>query len=238
MMKEAIKIGAMPVQLSHIQLGPWTSPDEHGFGMAPFFCLGAGFPYGIIVDPETSKRFVNELGNRYERSMSILKMGHPVVCIVDSDGFQHSLKKELEELKPAVQSFETLDDLCREYKMDPQVLKETVKAYNDGVRIQKDEFGKPFRNDLKPIEMPPFYGVRLWPKVHHTMGGLHINEKAQVMHIDGHPIEGLYAAGEVAGGVHGGDRLGSCATLDCIAFGRIAGHEVATATAKEFALAP
>jgi fumarate reductase flavoprotein subunit len=60
------------------------------------------------------------------------------------------------------------------------------------------------------------------------MGGLHINEKAQVMNLDGKPIRGLFAAGEVAGGVHGGDRLGSCATLDCIAFGRIAGHEAAT----------
>ena len=59
------------------------------------------------------------------------------------------------------------------------------------------------------------------------MGGLHINADAQVMHIDGYPIPGLYAAGEVAGGVHGGDRLGSCATLDCISFGRIAGQNVA-----------
>jgi succinate dehydrogenase/fumarate reductase flavoprotein subunit len=85
---------------------------------------------------------------------------------------------------------------------------------------------------LKPIETPPFYGVRLWPKVHHTMGGLHISEKAQVMNIDHKPIEGLYAAGEVAGGFHGGDRLGSCATLDCITFGRIAGHSAATRTVQ------
>jgi succinate dehydrogenase/fumarate reductase flavoprotein subunit len=64
------------------------------------------------------------------------------------------------------------------------------------------------------------------------MGGLHISEKAQVMNIDHKPIEGLYAAGEVAGGFHGGDRLGSCATLDCITFGRIAGHSAATRTVQ------
>ena len=63
-LKQTLKIGATPVQLSHIQLGPWTSPDEIGFGKAPFFCLGAGFPYGIIINPTTSKRFVNELGDR------------------------------------------------------------------------------------------------------------------------------------------------------------------------------
>jgi succinate dehydrogenase/fumarate reductase flavoprotein subunit len=98
----------------------------------------------------------------------------------------------------------------------------------------KDDLGKPFRDDLKPIETPPFYATRLWPKVHHCMGGLHINENAQVMNLGGKPIQGLYAAGEVAGGIHGGDRLGSCATLDCIAFGRIAGHQAATAKVPAF----
>jgi succinate dehydrogenase/fumarate reductase flavoprotein subunit len=209
-LKEALKIGAMPVQLSRIQLGPWTSPDEDGFGNAPFFCLGAGFPYGIIVDPVTSKRFVNELGNRYERSMAILKMGHPVVCLTGSDGAQQSLKQELESLKPAVQSFKTVEALARAYGMDPAILNETISLYNEGVAAGNDAvFGKPLRDDLNPIAAPPFYAVRLWPKVHHTMGGLHINSDAQVMHVDGHPIPGLYAAGEVVGGVHGGDRLGT-----------------------------
>lgn len=230
-LKEALKIGAMSVQLSRIQLGPWTSPDESGFGQAPFFCLGAGFPYGIIVDPETSKRFVNELGNRYERSMAILKMGHPVVCITDSDGAQHSLK-HVNDLGPAVQAFDTLDELVVEYRMDATILKTTIDQYNRCVEKGADtDFGKPFRDDLTAIDTPPFYGVRLWPKVHHCMGGLHINSDARVMHIDGNPIPGLWAAGEVAGGIHGGDRLGSCATLDCIAFGRIAGRSVAKTSA-------
>ena len=224
--KESLKIGAMSVQLSRIQLGPWTSPDESGFGNAPFFCLGAGFPYGIIVDPETSERFVNELGNRYERSMAILKMGHPVVCLTDSEGAQHSLKKELDDLQPTVKSFSSIDDLAKEYAMDPAILNDTVFQYNSGVESGCDVFGKPLRDDLKPIVKAPFYAVRLWPKVHHTMGGLHINSDAQVMHIDGCPIPGLYAAGEIAGGIHGGDRLGSCATLDCLTFGRIAGNHV------------
>jgi flavocytochrome c len=227
-LKEALKIGAMSVQLSRIQLGPWTSPDQTGFGRAPFFCLGAGFPYGIIVDPVTSKRFVIELGNRYERSMAILKMGHAVVNITDCDGAEHSLRKELDELEPTVKSFSSIEELAAEYKMDPEILTKTVIRYNLGVGEGIDDFGKPLRSDLKPIVTAPFYAVRLWPKVHHTMGGLHINSDANVMHIDNYPIEGLFAAGEVAGGVHGGDRLGSCATLDCLSFGRIAGHNAAT----------
>ena len=59
------------------------------------------------------------------------------------------------------------------------------------------------------------------------MGGIQINENAQVMHLDGYPIRNLYAAGEITGGIHGGDRLGSCATLDCLLFGRVAGRSVA-----------
>ena len=59
------------------------------------------------------------------------------------------------------------------------------------------------------------------------MGGIQINENAQVMHLDGYPIRNLYAAGEITGGIHGGDRLGSCATLDCLLFGRVAGKSFA-----------
>jgi hypothetical protein len=64
-LKEAMTLGAMTLHLGAIQLGPWTSPDEPGFGQAPMFCIGAGFPYGIIIDPATSRRFVNELSTRY-----------------------------------------------------------------------------------------------------------------------------------------------------------------------------
>jgi succinate dehydrogenase/fumarate reductase flavoprotein subunit len=117
--------------------------------------------------------------------------------------------------------------------MDPETLTSTIIQYNIGIGEGYDDFGKPLRDDLKPIVTAPFYAVRLWPKVHHTMGGLHIDTNANVnvnvMHIDNYPIEDLYAAGEVTGGVHGGDRLGSCATLDCLSFGRIAGHNVGMA---------
>lgn len=84
-----------------------------------------------------------------------------------------------------------------------------------------------FRNSERDRENPPFYAAKLWPKVHHTMGGLVTNLQAQVMDQDYQPIPGLYAAGEIAGGTHGAVRLGSCAITDCVVFGRIAGQEVA-----------
>lgn len=63
-LRAALRAGALPVQLSQIQLGPWTSPDEPGFGVAPLFCIGAGFPHGVVVDPATGKRIANELSSR------------------------------------------------------------------------------------------------------------------------------------------------------------------------------
>ena len=232
-LKEAFKIGAMSVQLSRIQLGPWSSPDELGLGVAPFFCIGAGFPYGVIIDPETSERFVNELRNRYEQSMAIIKLGHPVICITDAEGAKHSLEKDQSKLKPAIVAHRTISDIAGAYGMDPKRLEETVDNYNKGVGRRVDSYGKPLRDDLRPIATPPFYTVRLWPKVHYCMGGLHINDQAQVMHVDGNPIEGLYAAGEITGGVHGADRLGSCGTLDDLTFGRIAGRSAVTFGLKD-----
>lgn len=76
--------------------------------------------------------------------------------------------------------------------------------------------------------MAPTYAVRLAPKIHHTMGGIAIDDRATVLDIlSGEPIPGLFAAGEVTGGVHGASRLGSCAITDCLVFGRIAGQNAA-----------
>ena len=95
-------------------------------------------------------------------------------------------------------------------------------------RGRDEEWGRYLQKDAKPIGTAPFYAMRLMPKVHHTMGGINVNTKAQAMDLDDDkPIPGLYAAGEITGGVHGAVRLGSCATLDCLVFGRIAGKNAA-----------
>ena len=111
--------------------------------------------------------------------------------------------------------------------MPARQLETTVAHYNQCVeRGEQDEFGKLLK-DAQPIDRPPFYAIRLWPKVHYTPGGLGINTDAQVLDLDGRPIEHLFAAGEVCGGVHGASRLGSCALTEGIIFGRIAGQNAA-----------
>ena len=105
---------------------------------------------------------------------------------------------------------------------------EEINRWNSYVEKKKDpEFDCMIFPDARPTAAPPFYAARLWPRVHHTMGGLVINKEAQVIGFDMKPIKGLYAAGEVTGGVHGAVRLGSVAMADCVVFGRIAGTNAA-----------
>ena len=229
-LKEALRIGAAPVHLSWIQLGPWASPDERMYGFGPLFASYVAMPYGIMVDPATGKRFVNELADRKIRADAILDSGKPCIGIADSQGVQSSGQKIDRCLKRnVVKSFDDLTQLAENYGIPETTLKETVEEYNEYVIQKQDKaFEKPILKGVRPLVQAPFYGIRLWPKVHHTMGGVRINTKAQVINLDGQPIEGLYAAGEATGGVHGACRLGSCAITDCLVFGRTAGKNATT----------
>jgi len=225
-LKEALKLGAAPVQLSHIQLGPWTSPDEKGFGDGPVFADYIVFLYGMVVDPETGKRIVNELGDRKTLSDAFLAVGHPCVGIADSkavDSQGWDISRGLK--KGVIKKFQRLEDLASAYDIPLNELQAAMDRYNGFVKDKFDqEFGKPILDDASPVNQPPYYGIRLWPKVHFTMGGVQINVRGQVVDLDQAPIKGLYAAGEVSGGVHGACRLGSCAITECLVFGRIAGR--------------
>ena len=229
-LQEALKIGATPVQLSHIQLAPWTSPDEEGYGVGPGFADYIVFLYGIVVDPGTGRRFVNELSDRKILSDALLHVGRPCIGIADARAVaQSGWRIERALKKGVVKAFDRLEGLASSYGLSLAELRATVAAFNNHVEEGQDgDFGKPILPDAAPITHPPYYGVRLWPKVHHTMGGVRINARGQVINLDQCPIAGLYAAGEVTGGIHGACRLGSCAVTECLVFGRIAGRNAAT----------
>ena len=223
----ALRIGAAPVHLSWIQMGPWGCADETGYGRGASFASYSVYPTGILIDPTTGSRIVNEWADRKQRCDAIIKIGHICVGIVDSNGAQKAADSLQRCLRLGiVKSFERLADLGAAYGMPPNQLESTVNRYNQMVKSgDRDEFGKPLDQDAQPIDTPPFYAIRLWPKVHHTPGGVGINSNAQVLDLNGRPIPRLFAAGEVCGGIHGASRLGSCALTECIVFGRIAGQQ-------------
>ena len=228
-LKTLLKLGAAPVHLSHIQLGPWCSPDESRFGAAPAFLCYVSQAYGIWLDVKTGGRFVNELANRAQRANSTLALGAPAVALADQaavDIVGWDLKRPLD--KGVVRCFDSIAGLAAHYGLDPAALKKNVERYNEMITAGRDlDFGKPIPADAKPIETPPFYAARVWPKVHFTMGGVCIDSQARVLDLDGQPIPGIFAAGEVTGGVHGACRLGGTATTECLYFGRVAGRMAA-----------
>jgi flavocytochrome c len=225
----AMAANAAPVHLSWIQLGPWGCPDESKYGRGARFTAYSVYPAGILVDPATGRRIVDEWSDRRQRCDAMFAAGHPCVGIVDAlgarfdeDSLRHCLKKGV------VKGFDALRDLAAEYDMPGGRLERTVKDYNRTVRKRgEDPFGKPLRRGAPPLARAPFYAIRLWPKVHYTSGGVGIDACARVIDVHRRPIAGLFAAGEVCGGIHGASRLGNCALTECIVFGRIAGKEAA-----------
>ena len=231
-LREALSLGCTPVQISWIQIGPWTSPDEKGMGMSYFFSAIGSANGGMWINPKTGKRFVNELANRKVRADAIIATGN--VCLsMAQESVAKKFKTMDHRMEAALKSgtmkkFDNYDDIAAEYKIDPAGFKEQIARYNQMVKegVDKD-FGRPMKEGVY-FNKPPYYVTRLWPKTHHTMGGIQINEKAEAIGLDGKPIKGLYAAGEVTGGVHGAVRLGSVAVIDCLVFGRIAGQSAAS----------
>lgn len=223
----AMEVGATPLHLSWIQLGPWASFDEKGWGVGSMFTLLAGFPYGIMIDANTGKRFVNEMSDRRLRTDAMLMSDRTPVAIVDSEGVKHASTLDKCLKRGVVKAFNSIEELAS-YNMIPlKQLQETLEKYSLYLKHGRDaEFGKPIPEDLRPIEKPPFYSIRLLPKVHYCMGGIRINSETEVLQItDSKAIPGLFAAGEVTGGVHGASRLGSNSLVECLVFGRIAGKK-------------
>ena len=127
----------------------------------------------------------------------------------------------------------TIRELAVKMGVDPDGLEATIKRYNGFVDAKKDDdFNKTAVNLTKKIEKGPFWACYTGMTVHHTMGGLNTNTKAQCLDWTGAVIPRLYAAGEITGGIHGTNRVGGNAVLDCFVFGQIAGENAAKEVVK------
>ena len=123
-------------------------------------------------------------------------------------------------------SGETYEDLAKNLEIPAEAFAATMEKWNGYVAAKNDpDFGR--TSFANPLDNGPYYAVKVTAGIHHTMGGLKIDTQTRVLKEDGTAIPGLYAAGEVTGGVHGGNRLGGNAVADFVVFGRIAGEQAA-----------
>lgn len=210
--------------MEYIQIHPHGNPTTGG--LQSHF---AGVIANSIYVNKEGKRFTEESGRRDTISEDTIKQTDQIMySIFDAKGGFYAGVTELENKEDLIDKgylyeADTIEELAEKAGLDADNLVETVEHYNEMVDAGEDTDFEKDELDQK-IENGPFYCVPLSPTLHHTMGGLKINTKAQVLNTSGKVIDGLYAAGEVTGGIHGTNRIGGNALTDCVVFGRIAGQ--------------
>lgn len=187
-------------------------------------------PQNFVMVNTQGKRFVNEYGSRDQLTQAAIDNGGLFYLIADEAIKNTAYNTSQEKIDKQVAAgtlykADTLEDLAKQLSIDPVVFVDTINKYNSYVDQGEDpEFGKDVF-DLKVVKAP-FYATPRKPAVHHTMGGLKIDTQTHVLDARGQIIPGLYAAGEVAGGIHAGNRLGGNSLTDIFTFGRIAGKTI------------
>lgn len=182
---------------------------------------------GAILVNRDGKRFINELETRDVVSKAELEQKGKSAFLI----FDETVREKLGAINSYVNkgyavSGATLEELGKKVGINGKNLVSTMKKYNEYVKAGKDiEFNK----NILPRELTkaPYYAIEVSPAVHHTMGGVSINSSAEVLTAEGKVIKGLYAAGEITGGVHGANRIGGNAMTDITVFGKIAGDNAA-----------
>ncbi|PMG30507.1 flavocytochrome c [Shewanella sp. 10N.286.52.C2] len=235
-MYEMFRLGAVPVHLAHIQSGPWASPDEGGFGYVSNYSI-YNFPHSMAVNRLTGKRFMNEIADRKTRADAELSCrdeqgnAYPPLLITSyKDSKKHPNTKKVIKYNVGWK-FESVDELASHFNVPLKALKAQIKEYNQYVKSGEDkQFGKNMTKAAGKYIEAPFTVVRLWPKVHYCQGGVQITTKAEVKDsFTGQAITGLFAAGEVCGGIHGVSRLGSCSIPECMVMGMTAARSMMNA---------
>ena len=220
----AEEVGAELMQMDLIQVHPTVQQDHPHVYLIGEAVRGEG---AILVNAQ-GQRFVNELNTRKIVSNAITALPEHSAYLIFDQGIRDRVKAiEFYDKTGLVEHGDTIEDLAQTLKMDPTVLKQTVRDWNQAVQDQNDEqFGRTTGME-RDISQPGFFAIHIAPAIHYTMGGLHIDSKTHVLDGNGDVIEGLYAAGEVAGGLHGNNRVGGNSIAETIIFGRQAGQQVA-----------
>lgn len=222
-------VNGLAVGMDYIQCIPWTAP-----GYTSTADVFQAIEYTIFVNKE-GKRYVAE-DNRRDviRDATLAQTDQTVFQLCDTDGYEEHKKFYHEMNEAALKNgvlfrCNTIEEAAAKVKIPAAELKKTVEEFNAEVDSKKDPFGRTPKMLVRKIVKAPFYIGPFGMCRHHTMGGARIDTKARVLDREGKVIPGLYAAGEVTGGIHGTNRVGGNAIADIFTFGRIAGESAAKA---------
>lgn len=216
-------IGADVTGMGFAQLMPSSHPVDGSL----FTGVWGSAETQLFVNKQ-GKRFVNEYAERDVLSKAALEQEDGLFFIIADKEIVDQYADRLETLESTgcIYLADTLEELAEKMGVPADAFVETVNQYNEYTLAKHDpDFGKELFGN--PIDEAPFCATPRSPSLHHTMGGLKINTATEVLDTDGNAIPGLYAAGEVCGGIHAGNRLGGNAMTDFLVFGRIAGENAA-----------
>jgi flavocytochrome c len=225
----AEEINASVTGMENIQLLPMGDPQTGSLSGN----IEQGVQNRIFVNKE-GNRFVDEGARRDVMTKALMEQTDAYMwVIVDKHSYPtgdtvNNFNESIDDLVSAGRAFkaDTLEELAAQIGVDPSNLSASVESFNQAVEGKSaDPFGRTLF--AEKIDTPPYYAGARVPTVHHTMGGVVITENAQVVDVNGVIIKGLYAAGEVTGGIHGSNRLGGNALADITVFGKIAGESAA-----------
>ena len=212
-------IGGATIQMANIQIHPTAEATNH------ILITEAVRGNGAILVNHESKRFCNEMDTRDVVSAAILAQTKGEAFLVFDQGVRKSLASiETYANQHLLKEGSTVAELAETISIPAADLEATLNRYNAQQKAGIDEdFGRSAAQMTAALEIAPYYAVCVTPAIHHTMGGLSVNTSTQVLKADGTPISGLYAAGEVTGGLHGANRLGGNGVADIVVNGRLAG---------------
>lgn len=189
---------------------------------------------GAILVNQDGQRFVNEMLTRDVVSEAVISQDGGYAYIIFDQQLRDNLKA-VEKYVTAniVEEGASIEELAEKINIDPAVLAATLAEWNEAVAAENDSGFERTTGMEHDLATAPYYAIKIAPGVHHTMGGVKINTSCEVISTSGEVIPGLFAAGEVTGGIHGGNRIGGNAVADIVVFGRIAGQSAAAAVSGE-----
>ncbi|AVV98538.1 flavocytochrome c [Lactiplantibacillus plantarum] len=216
-------IGAKLFDMDQVQVHPTVQQDTDHAYLIGEAVRGEG---AILVDNQGA-RFVNELDTRKNVTAAIDQLGGTGAYLIFDRGIRDRVKAvEFYDHIGLVKTGTDLETLATATGLDAATLKQTVADWNQAVANHNDAAFNRTTGMDRDIAAGPFYSIHIAPAVHYTMGGIAINPATQVLNQDERPIAGLFAAGEVVGGLHGNNRIGGNSIAETVIFGRQAGQQM------------